>query len=174
MTYDMMQQGSGGRRSYHADIALAKSAVEGLVKSGCPPSKIMLGIPAYARHWDNPGDVKSYAELIDELEKTRKVASTSTSENDEQPLLNREDVEKFHEFNGYIVESPKRVREKVEYARNRNMAGVFFWELGQDKQHLSIAPGGILLESAAAAATAGADRTFAHENLDDRRSKDEL
>lgn len=136
MAYDM--QGP-----YHADLELAKSAVDKLVQSGCPTSKIMLGCPAYARHRQNPGDVKSYAELVDEREKAEPSATK----------LERTEVDDFHTFNGYVAESPKRIREKVAYARSRHLAGVFFWELGQDKQYPNLAPGGILLESAATAAS---------------------
>ena len=50
----------------------------------------------------------------------------------------------------YQVETPSAVAKKVKYAYEAGLGGVFFWELGQDKQSPS-APGGILLQAAAAA-----------------------
>lgn len=98
----------------------------------CPPERLVLGIPAYARHSKNPGMVKSFAELMDD-------SSDKAVER--------------QEWNGFVYDSPESIRQKVEFAMENGMAGVFFWELGQDKQHEELGRGGILLEAAASAVT---------------------
>jgi len=147
MAYDIIAPDGvqNGYYRYHADLDSVKEAVEKLVKSGCPRSKIMLGIPSYARHERNPGDVKTYAELVDGA-----LSSSSETRNDASgqqifDLL----YDRVRWDTGHLSESPRTVKEKVEYAYESNLMGCFFWELGQDKQH-SIAPGGILLQAAAA------------------------
>jgi chitinase len=118
---------------YHALQANVEKAVDSLIQSGCPAHKISLGIPAYARHAHNPGSVKTFAEIIDAMEK-------------EADLSDRFDGQ--IDWHGFKYDSPQAVRDKVDYAKRKGLGGVFFWELGQDKQHASAA-GGLLLEAAA-------------------------
>ena len=113
-----------------------KAAIEPLVKAGCPETKIVVGIPAYARHRQNPAQVQTYSEIVDAISKV-------------SPDATLKDVAHRSSWKGFHFDSPNNVREKVHYAMDRKMAGVFFWEIGQDKQHADWAPGGILLESAA-------------------------
>jgi chitinase len=128
MSYDM----SGS--SYHADFRQAREAVTSLVESGCPIEKIFLGLPAYGRHKHQVSEAKTYAELAD-----RAMAHG----------VSVEGLHKKYEIEGYLIDSPAAVSAKVRYAKNEGLGGVFFWELGQDKQ-LASAPAGILLSAAAA------------------------
>lgn len=132
MTYDMVD-GSGG---HHASIEQTKAAIQLLVNANCPKSHIMIGIPAYARHGRNPGQVKTYSEVIDAMEKADSTAELKS-------------VAQISSFKGFLFDSPRDVRQKVDHGVKAGHAGVFFWELGQDKQHEDWAPGGILLEAAA-------------------------
>lgn len=128
-TYDMMGE-------YHADAAAAKDAAIKLIQSGCPSHKVLLGIPAYSRHQADPSKVRTFAETFD-------AAQASGS--------NGVDLDELgSSYEGYLGDSPKRVREKVELAMSLQLGGVFFWELGQDKHDSSVgAPGGVLLQAAA-------------------------
>ena len=128
MAYDMYGA------AYHADYTTATRAVDALIKSGCPPEKIFLGIPAYGRHVRNPKDTKTYAELID--------MALESSVEDSSDVQSK--------MSDYQMETPAAVAKKVKYAYEAGLGGVFFWELGQDKQSKS-APAGILLQAAAAA-----------------------
>ena len=129
MTYDMM--GS----SFHGDFGKARDAVEKLIQSGCPAHKIFLGLPAYGRHRLRQSEAKTFAELIDvELQRGKSV----------------DDLRLTHEVDEFIFDSPAAIASKVRFAFNEGLGGVFFWELGQDKQHsASGAPSGILLTAAA-------------------------
>ena len=132
MTYDMID----GRGGHHASIEPMKAAIQMLEKAKCPKSHIVVGIPAYARHGRNPGQVKTYSEVIDSLEK-------------DEANANLKSVGEKSSYKGFLFDSPKDVRQKVDIAVEGGYAGVFFWELGQDKQHADWAPGGMLLEAAA-------------------------
>ena len=167
MTYDMIT--STGPGSHHAKLDDVRRAVDMLLESGCDRRKISLGIPAYGRHVDNPGLVKTYSELIDALveEDLRKQGSgddgsrTSSSHID----VIRDMGSTYH---GYAFDSPMDVEKKVEYARNDGLGGVFFWEIGQDSFRSDAvgigANGGILLQAASAAAV---DASLAAAGPDD-------
>jgi hypothetical protein len=124
MAYDM--QGDS-----HANLQAAKVAVHQLLRQGCPSHKIILGIPAYARHMRNPGQVMTFSEIIDDMS-----GATTTS-----------DWSSAGRWKGYRGDSVNEVQQKVQWANDNSLGGVFFWELGQDKQHAT-APGGILLAAA--------------------------
>ena len=132
MAYDMIQGGG-----YHASVSKVIAAVEELLRHKVPSHKVLLGIPAYSRHENNPGQVKMFAEIYDEIEKD--------ASHDEQKKI-FSDLNSWH---GYTWESPVRIREKIHLAKKMKLGGVFFWELGQDKITKE-QPGGILLEAAAA------------------------
>ena len=137
MAYDMI--GQDQKPGHHAEITTVKSTMQSFIDKGCQPSKLMLGIPAYARHGQNPGLVKTYSEIMDTyLLKAPKHTS------------NRE-VYSMSTMDGYYFDSPDIVRSKVIYAKEVGLAGIFYWELGQDKH--SGHDGGILLQAASSAST---------------------
>jgi GH18 family chitinase len=123
MAYDLIQKGG---RPHHAAMKSVINLVDNLIYQGVPPSKLILGIAAYARHKDDPTNVRTFAELVEDG--YRELTQSS--------------------YKGYLFDSPGRVKRKVKWAKKKKLGGVFLWELGQDKQ-VRGAPGGMLLEAAA-------------------------
>ena len=146
MTYDMIgsspsSSGSNDeerRPKHHASIYSVHDALAKFIQGGCEPSKIIMGIPAYGRHEDNPGQVKTYSEIYDELAKSMN--------NDMKQI--KEAIISMNTWEGYQFDSPQDVRAKVNYATQSGLGGVFLWELGQDKQIQRLRDGGILLDMA--------------------------
>lgn len=89
-----------------ATLAKATKEVEQLIRWGCPPEKIALGLPFYGRN--QAGDAKTYAQLIREGDVRGDVAS------------------------GYAFNGPETIQKKIQYANTKNLAGLMIWELGQD------------------------------------------
>lgn len=153
MTYDMIGDTthSDSSDNYHASLKKVRRAVEELLQTGKnlknTPEKVLLGIPAYARHLRNPSQVKTFGEIYDSIQSAR---SDSNSKRTEE-ILDDDEIIKMHSWKAYEWESSARIQEKVNLARDMGIGGVFFWEVGQDKftrDH----PRGVLLETASEAA----------------------
>ncbi len=97
-------------RGRHATPEFAAADVDRLIARGIPPAKICLGIPFYGRGVDDPSRTLTYAEVI------RKY----------RPAADVDEVDGVY-FNGI-----RTVERKARYARERKLAGVMVWELGQD------------------------------------------
>lgn len=104
MAYDMVNG-----QKFHASLDDIDRAVEILLEDW-DADQILLGIPAYARHKEHPGSVKTFAEILDQ-----------------GGSLETGDLE------GFLYDTPVSVRTKVRWAREHGLGGVFLWELGQDK-----------------------------------------
>lgn len=117
MAYDMIQpRKNGNGYSHHSTYEDAIQAVTYLKKSGCPSYKIILGIPLYGRHIQNPGMVKTVSELMDmQMKQTGSLPDGRTNEID-----------------GYQYDSPLSIKKKLKYVQSQELGGIFFWELGQD------------------------------------------
>lgn len=122
MAYDLTQ----GHKQHHAAMESVNLMVENLIYQGYPAHNIVLGIPAYARHRDDPNNVRTFAELVDDG--YRELGKSN--------------------YKGYLFDSPGRVKRKIKFAKENKLGGVFIWHLGQDTQ-VQGAPGGMLLEAAA-------------------------
>lgn len=103
------------------------TSINTMIDSGIPPEKLFLGIPAYGRHEQDVGKVMTFAEIVD-------AAGTHVVERVNGP------------WSQFKYDSPPVIRQKVQLAKEKNLGGVFMWELGQDKQ-LNTYPGGVLLEA---------------------------
>ena len=134
-SYDMR-----GANGHHSTLADSQAAVEHQLRAGIPPEKLVLGLPAYARHARDPNQVKSHAELVDVAESSSRLGSLATFGLGEQT------------FDGFTGNGPSLVSDKVAWAASKGMAGVFFWEIGQDKLGHSSS----LVAAAAAASGVGA------------------
>ena len=131
MAYDLLsnQGGSPNQNQNHANIHIISQMLNHWINTRhYPPAKIVLGIPAYARHGTTPGNVKTFAEMVDDGMNIQK---------------------KEGKWKGYLFDSVHNVQTKVKYAKEMGLKGVFLWELGQDKQDENGAPSGWLLTAAA-------------------------
>jgi len=61
MAYDMITK----QERRHSTYEMSALAVDSLSRSRVPANKIVLGLPAYGRHTTNPGEVKTYSEIVD-------------------------------------------------------------------------------------------------------------
>ena len=127
MTYDMRPPQHG--RQYHSSVESTKQAAQAFLERQCPPEKLVLGIPLYARHQQYFGDVKTLSEIADAAG-SKALLETSS-------------------HNGYEFESQATLREKIAFVEKEGLGGVFFWEVGQDKQDASLGPGGVVMSSVA-------------------------
>jgi chitinase len=123
-----------------------KPAIQACLKEKIPPSKMVLGIPAYGRHKHNPNKVMTFAEMYDEAQQQQQEQNNDDDDMDNSTMMM---IDTRTEHNGFVFDSPATVRLKAQYAKDMGLKGIFFWELGQDKQHHELAPSGFLLQAAA-------------------------
>ena len=107
MLYDMDLPGK------HSTLESMVSKVESYLSNGFPASKMSLGIPAYSR-----GTTRSTASEV-------KTYSDIRGQHPSLPF----DVD---EVDGHFFNNLQTVKAKVQWAAKKGIAGVFFWELGQD------------------------------------------
>lgn len=108
-------------------------AIDDLIASGCHPNKIILGLPAYGRHGQEPHIVKTYSEIMDEFIVNKKSNANILSLNN---------------YHGILFDSPMMIQDKVNMVRVKGLKGVFLWEIGQDYYSHPDYPGGLLIQSA--------------------------
>ncbi|KAL3913888.1 MAG: hypothetical protein SGILL_006314, partial [Bacillariaceae sp.] len=143
MAYDMIAREGGDNNGdpYHASLDKVAKTIDALLQPGGgledTPEKILLGIPAYARHLTVPSNVKTFGEIFDGV----------VQGSDDPSSI---DWATMHSWEGYEWESEERIQGKTQLARERKLGGIFFWEIGQDKV-TETHPRGILIEAAAAA-----------------------
>ena len=117
--------------------------VKHLVRSGCPASKIVLGIPAYGRQLQNPSSVRTISELIDHAISTKGEDGQWTW----QDVGGRKGNNHKRGDEEYAYDDTSDVIDKVKAASRLGLAGVFLWEVGQDFRGTGGDPGGVLLRS---------------------------
>ena len=160
MTYDMHNQHS----KHHASFKSVNKALSSFSSNGCPSSKLIMGVPAYARHESNPGKVKTYAEIVDEF----------LSEQDEHDVDAKEIITNLSSWKGYQFDSASDVKVKAEYAKDNDYGGCFLWELGQDKRISDVADGGGVLTEAMSSVLKSDHIISQKKRVDDIMKKGEL
>lgn len=150
MAYDMVAQSQNSPTKHHASFQAVKNVMSSFASNGCPSSKLIMGLPAYARHESNPGLVKTYEEVINEFIDSKQEDRSAPEQRRVKSAINE-----LNFWNGYRFDSAYDARVKSEYAKHKNYGGVFLWELGQDKQLSGVANGGILVESLSSVAQSG-------------------
>lgn len=147
MSYDMnpSPQAPGKNPTYGASVDSVKKVLMTYEKgSGCPASKLIVGIPAFARYSLENVHIKPYQLMVDEM-----MHHINDDPSNGPP---REYLQSKQTWDGYEFESPDDVQEKTKFAVENGFGGAFIWELGQDKQMEGVAKGGILLEAIASSA----------------------
>ena len=91
-----------------ATLEKARRDLEQVIRWGCPPEKLALGIPFYGRN--------------------KKRASLSYR----QLVSGHQSPPGGDEIKGYAFNGPVTILEKVRQARQKKLAGIMIWETGQD------------------------------------------
>jgi GH18 family chitinase len=94
----------------HATYAQALEDVERVLALGVPREKLLLGLPCYARHIADNERTLTWLEIVGRHD----------------PPPNQD------EFEGFYYNGPTTVAKKATFAATQGLAGIFFWELGQD------------------------------------------
>jgi GH18 family chitinase len=102
MAYDHEQR--------HSTVESAIADIDMLISKGVPATKICLGAPLYGRMIKDANEVRTYGEIVGRS----------------QPSPNVDEVDGCY-FNG--IETMKR---KAAIVRERGLAGMMIWEIGQD------------------------------------------
>lgn len=102
MAYDHEQR--------HSTVEHASADIDLMIKRGVPASKLCLGAPFYGRMIKDANEVMTYGEIVGRY----------------HPAANVDEVAGCY-FNG--VETMKR---KAGLVRERGLAGMMIWEVGQD------------------------------------------
>lgn len=96
----------------HSTLEDSKKDIEALVKLGCPPEKINLGVPFYGRHIEN-----------------RKAASYRNIELPDN---------KTDEVAGYYFNSEETMKKKAKLVKDKKLSGMMIWEIEQDSNEYSL------------------------------------
>ena len=91
-----------------ATLEKSKADVDRLIRWGCPPEKIVLGVPFYGRN--RRRRARTYRELIS----TRRPAAD------------------LDQLDGYAFNGRTTIQAKIDLALDRRLGGLMIWELGQD------------------------------------------
>lgn len=103
MAYDF----GGGRHSTMPDT---EKALDRLAALGVPPEKVALGVPFYGRSLDGRNRERAYRELV----------------------AGQAPAPDLDELDGFGFNGPSTLLRKLALARDRRLAGVMIWEIGQD------------------------------------------
>lgn len=93
----------------HATLADARAAIDKLLAAGVQADQIVLGVPFYGRGVQNRELVKTWGQIVSE-----------------NPSPATDQIGDLY-FNG-----PQTIAAKARLARERGLAGIMVWELGQD------------------------------------------
>ena len=91
-----------------ATLKQSMADVEILLANGCPPEKVVLGVPFYGRNKDR--DSRSYAELT----------------------VGKNFAPEVDEIDGFAFNGVNTVKAKMDYVTRKELGGLMIWELAHD------------------------------------------
>ena len=94
----------------HSTFEAAEAEMRKLIAAGVPPNQLILGLPFYGRDITNRRRTMSYRDILERY---------------------RPDPD-VNEVDNVFFNGPGLIRRKTELALKAGLAGVMFWELGQD------------------------------------------
>src|SRR5438105_3702195 len=119
-----------------ADTHYAAHAMQDFLRAGVPARKIILGVPFYGNGWTGVSNINHG------LYQPAKDASKSPPEYHNLKALPESADRQFYPKLGtcsiwsngefFSYDCPQAMRLKQQYVRRRHLAGVMFWEMGQD------------------------------------------
>lgn len=137
MTYDLAGE-FPGKAGHHAGLAISRKVVERYHDAGVPYGKMVLGAAFYGRHfqvqsaenhglWQSAGEGlpgPTFGEITERFRKEGGYREYWDEEGEAAYLFNGETFISF--------ESPEAIRRKCEFAREKGMKGIMYWEHGND------------------------------------------
>lgn len=131
MTYDMRNAPGKSHAEFNDVLSVVKDYIE---NGGCPKEKIIIGLPLYARN-PTDGGVKTYSELVDDS--VINTEDIGTKRMVDLVPQNWRSTSKTAD-GGFYFDSILEAQRKTQWAIESQLAGVFFWELGQDKDEFGV------------------------------------
>ena len=150
MTYDLSGPWSG-ETNHHAPLYSssshphslynADSAIQAYLSAGVPPEKINLGIPFYGYLWKNVPNINhglQQSGTAGEAVSYNTIVQNYTLENGYQEYWDTAAKApwRYNPDSATMItfENPESIQEKVHYAIEHQLGGVFVWHLGQDAE----------------------------------------
>lgn len=141
MSYDLYNTKKTGHHtplySNDSDSRSADRSVEYLLNIGVPPEQIVIGAAFYARIWEEvpninnglfqPGKFK-YAIGYNNFERLDPGFEYYWDDVAKAPYAYNKEKEYYLSY-----DSPKSVTHKTQYAKEKKLKGIMFWELANDK-----------------------------------------
>ncbi|RYG50364.1 MAG: hypothetical protein EOO01_10895 [Chitinophagaceae bacterium] len=147
MTYDLVNGYSpitGHHTALYATPDLSEStdnAVSYLLKLGVPANKIVIGAAFYARVWQHAGPYRNGLYQPAKPKATVGISAIDAFYTTRQGYLDLwDDIAKapyrYHREKKIFVtyDNAKSVRLKCEYVREKQLAGIMFWQIRLDKR----------------------------------------
>eukprot|EP00529_Nitzschia_sp_RCC80_P027163 CAMPEP_0113448688 /NCGR_PEP_ID=MMETSP0014_2-20120614/4895_1 /TAXON_ID=2857 /ORGANISM="Nitzschia sp." /LENGTH=287 /DNA_ID=CAMNT_0000339907 /DNA_START=372 /DNA_END=1235 /DNA_ORIENTATION=- /assembly_acc=CAM_ASM_000159 len=126
MAYDLFTKGPDeetGNWPHHSSLESVQAAVNIILapETGINrnPNKVILGIPMYGRNLKDPNEVKTFYEIYDGIVEDDNVSSSPDT---------------LSQWQDYEWDSTDAIEQKILLAKNKDLGGIFFWEIGQDKR----------------------------------------
>jgi spore germination protein YaaH len=137
MTYDQFYSGSDAPGPV-AGMSWTEQGVEEFLSYGVPRSKLLLGVPFYIRVWEVDAGGKllsNRAVWMKDIEKSLEGAQVTRTE-DARYGLQKVEYSKDGKRYVFWLENVSTILERVDLAKEHDLAGVAAWRLGYEPNEL--------------------------------------